>query len=448
MVDGASAGWAVGNGGTIIRIPSEITPQYLLTINVDGSGTTSYSSGWYTEGDNVSPTAQPDTGWSFDHWELDGVNVGDMNPYTVMMDTDHTLTAVFVADKHSLTITVDGSGTTDPASGSYQYDAGSIVEVDAQAATGWSFDHWELDGVNVGSAASYSVTMDDDYTLTAIFKQDSPPSQPIYYDLMIGIEESGTTTPSPGSHTYTEGSTVVVDAQPDAGWMLNYWELDGVNIGSTDPYTVTMNTDHTLIAVFEKIPQDSYVLTIAITGSGTTTPAAGTHLYTVGSTVTVTAQDTVTDWSFDHWELDGVNVGDANPYTVTMDADHALTAIFEEEGIVDIIDPIAVAGSDQTVTSGTNCVFDGGGSSDSVGIVTYEWDFGDDTTGTGRVTTHTYATAGTYTVTLTVWDAAGNFDVDALTVTIQDLAPTVEWWMLALLFIGISAIAVYVVRSR
>ncbi|MGB9135105.1 MAG: PKD domain-containing protein, partial [Candidatus Bathyarchaeia archaeon] len=41
--------------------------------------------------------------------------------------------------------------------------------------------------------------------------------------------------------------------------------------------------------------------------------------------------------------------------------------------------------------------FDGGGSTDNVGIVSYVWDFGDSSTGTGRATTHIYTSPGTYT---------------------------------------------------
>lgn len=50
--------------------------------------------------------------------------------------------------------------------------------------------------------------------------------------------------------------------------------------------------------------------------------------------------------------------------------------------------------------------FDGTGSSDLEGpIQTYAWDFGDESpTGTGAEPTHTYTTAGTFTVTLTVTD--------------------------------------------
>ena len=52
--------------------------------------------------------------------------------------------------------------------------------------------------------------------------------------------------------------------------------------------------------------------------------------------------------------------------------------------------------------------FDGNASTDSDGSVTgHTWSFGDGTTGTGATTQHTYAAAGTYTVTLTVTDDKG-----------------------------------------
>lgn len=55
-----------------------------------------------------------------------------------------------------------------------------------------------------------------------------------------------------------------------------------------------------------------------------------------------------------------------------------------------------------------HCEFDAAGSEDSDGtITTYEWSFGDGTTGTGNPTTHDYDAEGTYTVTLTVTDDSG-----------------------------------------
>jgi PKD repeat protein len=50
------------------------------------------------------------------------------------------------------------------------------------------------------------------------------------------------------------------------------------------------------------------------------------------------------------------------------------------------------------------CTFDAGGSTDDGTIVTYDWDFGDTASGSGVVSTHTYAASGDYTVELTVTD--------------------------------------------
>jgi subtilisin family serine protease/PKD repeat protein len=53
---------------------------------------------------------------------------------------------------------------------------------------------------------------------------------------------------------------------------------------------------------------------------------------------------------------------------------------------------------------GRGCTFNGTSSTDDKGIVSYNWDFGDGTTGTGSTVSKTYASRGTYTVTLTVSD--------------------------------------------
>jgi PKD repeat protein len=53
--------------------------------------------------------------------------------------------------------------------------------------------------------------------------------------------------------------------------------------------------------------------------------------------------------------------------------------------------------------------FDASASSDDGWIVSYDWDFGDRTSGTGKIVQHTYP-VGTYTITLTVTDNEGGVD--------------------------------------
>jgi len=84
-------------------------------------------------------------------------------------------------------------------------------------------------------------------------------------------------------------------------------------------------------------------------------------------------------------------------------------------------DPVADAGSNQTVDVDTTVTFDGSGSSDDGSIVTYAWDFGDGSSPGGSVApTHIYSSAGTYTVTLTVTDNEEVTDSDTTVITVID----------------------------
>ena len=70
------------------------------------------------------------------------------------------------------------------------------------------------------------------------------------------------------------------------------------------------------------------------------------------------------------------------------------------------------------------CSFDGLASSDPDGsVVSYGWDFGDGSTATGATAGHTYGTAGTYEVMLTVTDDGDATDIDIQTLTVSAAAP-------------------------
>ncbi|HKZ63454.1 MAG TPA: PKD domain-containing protein, partial [Thermoplasmata archaeon] len=73
---------------------------------------------------------------------------------------------------------------------------------------------------------------------------------------------------------------------------------------------------------------------------------------------------------------------------------------------------------------GTPFLFDATGSTDDVGVTAYLWDFGDTATGTNPLSTHAYTARGTFTVSLTVSDTAGQNDTDTLTIQIENRAPT------------------------
>ena len=53
------------------------------------------------------------------------------------------------------------------------YEAGNTVELKADAASGWAFDHWEGDAS--GSSATFPLIMDSNKNITAHFKEATPP---------------------------------------------------------------------------------------------------------------------------------------------------------------------------------------------------------------------------------------------------------------------------------
>ncbi len=117
------------------------------------------------------------------------------------------------------------------------------------------------------------------------------------------------------------------------------------------------------------------------TGSGEVT----THSYQSEGTYIITL--TVTDAN---------NKTDTASDTITVEANSPPTANF-------VFLPSSPK-INQTIS------FDASSSTDDGEIVSYQWNFGDNTTATGRVTTHQYGTKDTYIVTLTVTDNGGASD--------------------------------------
>lgn len=147
---------------------------------------------------------------------------------------------------YTLSIWLSTGGTTDPRDGDYQHESGTVVQVQANPGAGYEFDHWDLDNTPV-TTNPILVTMDSNHDLVPNFR-----TAPGYYTLTISAGIGGTTDPSPGSHSYTPGTVVTVNAsETDPCYFFWRWTLDGSNVYS-NPIDVTMGASHTLSAAFKK----------------------------------------------------------------------------------------------------------------------------------------------------------------------------------------------------
>lgn len=73
---------------------------------------------------------------------------------------------------------------------------------------------------------------------------------PIEYSLTIAVDGNGNTNPTQGMYKYNEGSVISIQASPDDEWTFNHWLIDGVEVGSSNPFEITINSNQTLLAVF------------------------------------------------------------------------------------------------------------------------------------------------------------------------------------------------------
>ena len=115
---------------------------------------------------------------------------------------------------------------------------------------------------------------------------------------------------------------------------------------------------------------------------------------------------------------------------------------------VDNSPPKADAGNDMTIYQNDAVQFNGSRSSDNFGIVSYEWDFGDNTGGNGEMVTHTYTKPGTYTVTLTVKDDAGLTAKDSIRVIVQVSSGGFPYWTLGVALVAIIGVLLFYRQKR
>ncbi len=123
------------------------------------------------------PAASPQTTTTYtydDAGRLTGVEYPNGSTIDYTYDNAGNLQerdVVAVTVQYTLTMGKTGQGTVDPTEGTHDYNQGSVVNVTATAATGWSFVNWTGDVATIAdeNASSTTITMDSDYSIVANF---------------------------------------------------------------------------------------------------------------------------------------------------------------------------------------------------------------------------------------------------------------------------------------
>ena len=262
--DNNSTDFAIGSPTPRNSTSTTRSCQYLLSVSVSppagGNVARLPDLATYLDGSDVQLTATPSIGFHFVGWS--GDVSGTVNPITVAMGADRSVTANFGIDTHTLSVTTIGSGTVARIPDQTSFDHGSSVQLTAIPSTGWHFVGWSGDAS--GSANPLTVTMDADKSITATFAIDT-------HTLAVNTVGSGALAISPDQQSYDYGSSVQLTATPATGWHFVAWSGDAS--GNANPLTVTMDADKSIAATFAK----NTVVVSQVYGGGGNTGATYTH---------------------------------------------------------------------------------------------------------------------------------------------------------------------------
>ena len=206
-----------------------------------------------------------------------------------------------------------GSGTITLNPNQASYPAGTSVQVTANPGIGYAFANFS--GNLTGTTDPATLVVNGNESVTANFT-------PTPCTLTINIVGSGTGTPASGS-SYTCGTQVQVTATPDSGY--SFGQFSGALTGSTNPQTLTLNTNSTVTATF--VQGTSCTLSTSVTGSGSITVSPSGTVFTCGTQLTITA---VPATYFSLTGFGGALSGTTNPQTLTLNANSTVSADFAQ----------------------------------------------------------------------------------------------------------------------
>jgi len=244
---------------------------------------------------------------------------------------------------------------------------------------------------------------------------------------------------SDGMKLYVDGQLVATNGQTQAQAYAGYWRIGGDTTWSTQPWFAGSLDD---AAVFSKALTAAQISQLYALGAGSN--AAPTASFTSSVNKLAVAFDasasndtdgTISTYSWDFGDGTATGTGKTPSHTYANAGTYTVTLTVTDNGgktgstsntVTVAAPPANVAPTAAFTSQATNLTvaFDGSGSSDSDGtIASYAWDFGDGGTGTGAKPNHTYATANTYTVKLTVTDNGGLTDSITKAVTVTAAPP-------------------------
>lgn len=275
--------------------------------------------GAFDIGQVATLTATANPGFHFVHWLDNGQVVSDQASYSLTVDVNHSLTAVFsVANPSRSIVTTAVPAIGGTVTGGGVFDDGLPVALTATANAGYHFVNWTEGGVQVATTASYSFAANADRTLAANFALNGGNLRTL--ELNPSPLAGGTVS---GAGAYADESEVTIVATPNPGYLFKRWERGNSKVSEQATYTFTLDENLTLNARFSRA--------YAITTSSFPAEAGGTDgggQFEDGDNVVVIASPNA-GYVFANWTEDGEVVSNSSNYQFKANPARSLVANFD-----------------------------------------------------------------------------------------------------------------------
>ena len=276
---------------------------YSITVVQPTGGMVSASATSATAGTTVKLTATPAEGYTLDYFTLDGARI---NGDTFIMPARNVeVSAVFTANAYSITVVQPTGGSV--AASATSAAAGTIIELAATPAEGYTLDYFTLDGERING--NTFIMPARNVEVSAVFTANA-------YSITVVQPTGGTVSASATSAT--AGTTIELTATPAEGYTLDYFTLDGERINGDTFIMPARNVE--VSAVFTA---NAYSITVVQPTGGTVSASKLSAFF--GEAVELTA---VPDEGYElsHYVVNGAA---NNGGTFTMPArDVIVTAVF------------------------------------------------------------------------------------------------------------------------
>ncbi|MCC5940319.1 MAG: fibrobacter succinogenes major paralogous domain-containing protein [Balneolaceae bacterium] len=205
-------------------------------------------------------------------------------------------------------------------------DEGETITITANTNQNWVFSGWS--GDHSGSENPASVVMNRDKSVTALFEKRE-------YPLTVITEGEGTVGEriiQQKTTDYAHGTVVELTAIPTSNWVFAGWSGDFS--GMTNPFELTINSNKTIVATFER---QLFDLDVTIEGDGFVNKELleGTlrdGKYAYESIVKLQANPN-SGYVFDSWKGDYNSSN--NSIEILIDRNVSINAVFKQ-GVIDI----------------------------------------------------------------------------------------------------------------